>query len=151
MHFAVKINAGAGSRGRPFFCTLIFLTNVVRQSLLADYLVTGINAITRQGELVNVDSSGNRAAGILFGPKRVIIVAGANKVVDNLDQALQRLKRIAPMNALRNGHKTPCTETGKCETCDSPERIDNVISIVNHGKKFEGRISVVMVAEEWGF
>jgi L-lactate utilization protein LutB len=124
---------------------------VYRQSMLADFLVTGTNAITRNGELVNVDSSGNRAAGIVFGPKRVIIVAGANKVVDNLEDALKRLKKIAPMNALRNNHKTPCIETGRCMDCNVPQRMCNSITIVNHGMKFEGRISIIMVAEEAGF
>lgn len=127
------------------------IVEIYRQSLLADYLVTGTNAITRKGELVNVDSSGNRVAGIIFGPKRVIIISGTNKVVDNLDEALKRLKKIAPMNALRNGHITPCIETGRCMDCVTPHRIDNVIGIISHGMKFEGRISVIMVAEEKGF
>ncbi|MCX7708431.1 MAG: lactate utilization protein [Clostridia bacterium] len=127
------------------------IVEIYRQSLLADFLVTGTNAVTRQGELVNVDSSGNRVAGMIFGPKRVIVIAGANKVVKNVDEALKRLKNIAPMNALRNGHKTPCTETGRCMECVTPERIDNVIGIINHGMKFEGRISVIMIAEETGF
>jgi L-lactate utilization protein LutB len=124
---------------------------VYRQSLLADFLVTSTNAITVNGELVNVDSSGNRVAGIVFGPKRVIIVAGTNKVVDTLEDALKRLKKIAPMNALRNNHKTPCIETGRCMDCQTPSSMCNSISIVNHGMKFKGRISIIMVAEEAGF
>lgn len=124
---------------------------VYRESLLADFLVSSTNAITRNGELINVDSSGNRVAGILFGPKRVIIIAGTNKVVDTLEDGLKRLKEISPMNALRNGHQTPCIETGRCMGCNIPQRIDNVIGIVNNGMKFEGRISVIMVAEKVGF
>jgi len=124
---------------------------IYRQSMLADFLVTGTNAITRKGELVNEDSSGNRVAGIIFGPRRVIVVAGANKVVNDLDEALKRLKQIAPMNALRNGHKTPCVETGKCMDCQIQARVCNSIGIVNHGMKFAGRITVIMVAEEAGF
>lgn len=124
---------------------------IYRQSMLADFLVTGTNAITRNGELVNSDSSGNRVAGIIFGPRRVIVVAGVNKVVDDLDQALKRLKQIAPMNAKRNGHKTPCVETGRCMDCQIQARVCNSIGIVNHGMKFEGRISVIMVAEAIGF
>lgn len=127
------------------------IIEIYRQSLLADFLVTGTNAVTRQGELVNVDSSGNRVAGIIFGPRRVIVVAGANKVVNDLDAAFKRLKEIAPLNALRNGHKTPCVETGRCMDCQEPSRMCNSIGIVNHGMKFEGRISVIMVAEETGF
>lgn len=124
---------------------------VYRQSLLADFLVTGTNAVTRMGELVNVDCSGNRVAGIMFGPKRVIIACGTNKVVNNLEEAMKRLKQIAPMNSLRNGHDTPCIRTGRCMDCQIHQRIDNVIGIVNHGMKFEGRISVIMIAEEAGF
>jgi len=124
---------------------------IYRQSLLADYLVTGTNAITRKGELVNIDCSGNRVAGIIFGPRRVIVVVGTNKVVADLDEALKRLKAIAPMNALRNGHKTPCVETGRCSDCQIQARVCNVIGIVNHGMKFAGRISVIMIAEEIGF
>jgi hypothetical protein len=124
---------------------------IYRQSMLADFLVTGTNAITRKGELVNVDSSGNRVAGMIFGPRRVIVVAGANKVVKDLDAALQRLKEIAPMNAVRNGHQTPCRETGRCMDCQIQARMCNSIGIINNGKKFPGRISVIMVAEEIGF
>jgi hypothetical protein len=124
---------------------------IYRQSLLADFLVTGTNAITRQGQLVNIDSSGNRVAGMSFGPRRVIVVAGANKVVTNLEAALQRLQAIAPMNALRNGHQTPCVTTGRCVDCQIPARVCNSIGIINHGMKFPGRITIIMVAEETGF
>ncbi len=124
---------------------------IYRQSMLADFLVTSTNAITRKGELVNIDSSGNRVAGIIFGPRRVIVIAGANKVVDDLDEALKRLKQIAPMNALRNNHHTPCVEKGQCMDCQTPARVCNSIGIVSHGMKFPGRISIIMVAEEAGF
>jgi hypothetical protein len=124
---------------------------IYRQSMLADFLVTSTNALTRKGELVNTDSSGNRVAGMIFGPKRVIVVAGANKVVDNLDEALKRIRKIAPMNAFRNGHKVPCVETGICVDCQLQQSVCNSIGIINHGRKFEGRITVIMVAEEAGF
>lgn len=126
------------------------IVEIYRQSMFADFLVTGTNAVTRHGELVNADSSGNRVAGMIFGPRRVIVVAGANKVVDDLDEALKRLKKIAPMNCIRNGHKTPCTETGRCMECQIKDRMCNSIGIINHGMKFEGRITVIMVAEEAG-
>ena len=124
---------------------------IYRQSMLADFLVTGTNAITRNGELVNVDSSGNRVAGMIFGPKRVIVVTGANKVVDTLDDALKRLKKIAPLNCERLNHKTPCRETGKCVDCQIPARMCNSIGIINHGMKFEGRISIIIIGDEIGF
>ncbi len=124
---------------------------IYRQSMLADFLVSGTNAITRNGELVNVDSSGNRVAGMIFGPKRVIVVSGTNKVVDTLEDALKRLKEIAPMNCERVGHDTPCRNTGRCMDCQIQARMCNSIGIINHGMKFEGRISIIMIAEEIGF
>lgn len=122
-----------------------------RQGLLSDYFVCGTNAITRNGELVNIDCSGNRVAAMIFGPKRVIIIAGANKVVNNLDDAYKRLKNIAPLNCRRLNHKTPCFETGKCENCNIQSRMCNYTTIIHHGMKFEGRISIVLIADEAGF
>ncbi|HEX3047603.1 MAG TPA: lactate utilization protein [Bacillota bacterium] len=127
------------------------ILEIMRQSLLADYLITGTNAITRQGELVNLDSTGNRVAGMIFGPKKVIVVTGANKVVDTLEDALKRLKEISPMNAKRVGHETPCVKTGKCMNCDKEQRICNYLTVIHHGMKFEGRITVIMIAEDLGF
>ncbi|ACM61451.1 YkgG family uncharacterized protein [Caldicellulosiruptor bescii] len=122
-----------------------------RQSLLADILVTSTNAITKNGELVNVDCSGNRVSAMIFGPKKVIIVAGVNKVVEDLDEAFKRLKKIAPMNSKRNNHKTPCIETGYCMDCQIKARMCNYITIINHGMKFEGRLNIIIVPFEIGF
>jgi hypothetical protein len=127
------------------------IVEIMRQSLLADYLITGTNAITRQGELVNVDCSGNRVAGMIFGPKKVIVIAGANKVVDTLEDAFKRLKQIAPLNAKRIQHETPCVQTGKCMNCQIQQRLCNYLTVINHGMKFEGRITVIIIAEEVGF
>lgn len=126
---------------------------IMRDAMLADYLVMGCNAITKQGQLVNTDSSGNRVAGILFGPNKVIILAGINKLVDNLDAAFKRIKEeVAPMNVKRLGtHNTPCLETGYCQDCDVYHRICNFTSIVEHGRKFPDRITVIVIAEEVGF
>lgn len=126
---------------------------IMRKAMLADYLVMGCNAVTKQGQLVNRDSSGNRVAGILFGPSQVIVLAGVNKLVDNLDAAFQRLReRVAPMNVKRLGtHQTPCLETGYCMDCDVRHRICNFTSIVEHGRKFPQRIMVIVIAEEVGF
>lgn len=123
----------------------------MRQSMLADYLVTGTNAITKNGELVNIDCSGNRVASMIFGPKKVIIITGANKVVDTLDDAFKRLRDIAPLNVKRIGHKTPCIETGKCENCDIPDRMCNYTTVIHHGMKFKNRINIIVVAEEVGY
>jgi len=127
------------------------LYEIYRQSLLSDYFVSSTNAITRKGQLVNTDSSGNRVASMIIGPKKVIIVVGANKVVDDLDEALKRIKKIAPMNATRVGHKTPCVKTGKCMECEIEDSVCNYTAIIENGRKEPGRITIIMIAEELGF
>jgi hypothetical protein len=122
-----------------------------RRALGADVFVTGVNAITRAGELVCIDSSGNRAAALIFGPARVVVVAGVNKAVEGLDEAFARLRRIAPLNCRRLGHKTPCAETGRCEDCMIPQRMCNYTAIIHDGLKEKDRIHVVVVAKELGF
>ncbi len=119
--------------------------------MLADFLIASTNAVTRNGELVNMDCTGNRVAGMIYGPNRVIIVAGVNKVVDTLEEALKRVKQIAPLNAKRINHQTPCADTGECVDCSVRHRVCNYIGIIQNGMKFEGRISVIMVAGEIGF
>lgn len=125
---------------------------IMREGMLADYLITGCNAITKNGELVNSDCTGNRVAGMIFGPKNVIMVAGVNKVVNNIDEAFKRIKEVAaPMNAKRLAtHKTPCLETGICNDCDCKDRLCNYTTIIHNGKKFLGRISIILVADNVG-
>ena len=122
-----------------------------REALLSDVFVTGVNAITRKGELVCVDSSGNRVAAMIFGPARVVVVAGVNKVVEDLDEAFARLRRIAPLNCRRLGHATPCAQSGRCSDCLIPERMCNYTGIIHHGLKEKDRIHVLLIAEELGF
>lgn len=124
---------------------------IMRQSMLADYLVTSTNAVTRNGELVNMDSTGNRAAAMIFGPKKVIVIVGANKLVTDMEEARERIKEVAILNAKRIRHKSPCTETAKCSDCNVKDRICNYISVVNNGRKFEDRFTVIVVAEELGY
>ena len=113
---------------------------IYRQALLADVFLTSSNAITRQGQLVNIDSSGNRVAAISYGPRKVIVVAGVNKVVDTLDDAMKRLRQIAP-----------CVETGKCMDCQIQQSVCNSVGIINHGRKTPGRFTIIMIADEIGF
>jgi len=127
------------------------LYELYRQSLLSDYFVSSTNAITRNGQIVNTDSSGNRIASMIIGPRKVIIVAGANKVVDNLEDAFKRISEIAPMNATRVNHKTPCVETGRCLHCEAQNSICNYTGIIENGRKEPGRITIIVVAEELGF
>jgi hypothetical protein len=122
-----------------------------RQALLTDLFLTGTNAVTQSGQLVNLDMIGNRVGAITFGPKHVIILAGRNKIVEDLDSAMARIKNYAaPVNTMRLEMKTPCTKTGTCEDCKSPQRICNVWSITE--KSFpKGRIKIVLINEELGF
>jgi L-lactate utilization protein LutB len=122
-----------------------------RQSLLVDLFVTGTNAITESGELVNLDMIGNRVAAIVFGPKHVIVLIGRNKIVTDLDDAMFRVKNYsAPVNSMRLDKKTPCVETSYCQDCKSPDRICNAWSIVE--KSFpKGRIKVILINEDLGF
>jgi anion-transporting ArsA/GET3 family ATPase len=121
-----------------------------RRSLLVDLFITGTNAVTRSGELVNLDMIGNRVAGITFGPRNVVVMVGRNKVVEDLEAAIERIKEYsAPVNAMRLNKKTPCAKTGVCEECKSPERICNSWTITE--KSFpKGRIKVVLVNENLG-
>ncbi|GMA97317.1 lactate utilization protein [Pelosinus sp. IPA-1] len=127
------------------------IVEIHRKSLTADFLLTGTNAITKSGELVNTDCTGNRIAPMIFGPKNVVIVAGVNKIVDSLDDAFKRIREIAPMNAKRIKHETPCVETGTCVDCDCKKRICNFTTIIHNGIKFEGRIKILIIADEVGY
>ena len=91
-----------------------------RRALLSDLFITGTNALTETGELINLDMYGNRVAAITFGPKHVLILAGRNKIVPDLERAMFRIKEYAaPANAMRLDKKTPCAKTGFCEECSS--------------------------------
>ncbi len=122
-----------------------------RQGLLADYMITSTNALTMDGRLVNLDATGNRVAGMCFGPEKVIVVAGLNKVTPDLDSALARVKHhAAPINAIRVNMPTPCGETGICQDCKSPQRICNMWSIIE-GHLIQNRIHVKLVGEDLGY
>lgn len=122
-----------------------------RQSLLVDLFITGSNAVTETGQLVNLDMFGNRIGAITFGPKHVIILVGRNKIVTDLDEAMFRIKNYAaPVNTMRLGKKTPCSKTSYCEECKSPDRICNTWTITE--KSFpKGRVKVVLINEDMGF
>lgn len=124
-----------------------------REGYHADVFVSSTNAITMNGELVNIDCTGNRTSQIVFGPKKVIIVAGANKIVDTLEDGMKRAKSIAPMNARRITHKTPCAtdDNIKCSDCHSSARVCNVTSIVTGCHYFPKRITIVLVPETLGY
>ena len=121
-----------------------------RLALLTDLFITGTNAITEAGHLVNLDMIGNRVGAITYGPKNVIILTGRNKIVPDLEDAMFRIKNFAaPINAMRLDMKTPCVKSGRCADCKSSTRICNVWTITE--KPFpKGRIKVVMINQDLG-
>jgi L-lactate utilization protein LutB len=122
-----------------------------KQGTHAEYFVCGSNAVTEDGKLVNIDGVGNRLAGMCYGPEKVIIVAGRNKIVRDVDEAIDRVKNVAaPMNARRLGQDTPCARTGKCADCASPDRICS-LTLVIEKQKFKNRMHVILINEELGF
>ena len=122
-----------------------------RQGLTADVMVAGSNAITLDGRLVNLDGMGNRVAAMAFGPKKVILVVGMNKVCSDLESAMARVKHYAaPVNNIRYGLKNPCVETGLCSDCRSPQRICNMWSTIE-GHMIKDRIHVKLVGEYLGY
>lgn len=127
------------------------MEEVFRKSFFADTYVTGTNALTEEGELYNVDGNGNRVAAMIYGPKSVIVVAGINKIVQNYEEAVERLRRIAsPANATRLSCKTPCTVTGVCQDCRSEGRICCSYTVFRQQRK-KDRIKVILVGEELGY
>jgi L-lactate utilization protein LutB len=121
-----------------------------RQGLLVDFYLTGTNAITEEGHLVNLDMTGNRVGALNFGPKSVVVLAGRNKIVPDIESAMMRIKNFAaPNNAMRLDKKTPCTTTSFCQDCKSTDRICNVWTITE--KSFpKHRIKVVLINESLG-
>jgi hypothetical protein len=103
------------------------------------------------GEMVNLDCSGSRVAAMAYCPRKIIVAAGVNKLVNTLEEALARVRAIAPMNCRRNGHKTPCAESGLCTDCNIQDRMCNHLLITFNGKKFEGKYTLILINEELGF
>jgi len=127
------------------------VTDLKKKSLLSDYYLTGTNAISIEGHLVNIDHSGNRVAAMIYGPDKVIVVIGANKIVDSLDDAIKRARNIAaPANAKRAGLDPPCMSVGKCVDCHSSERACNNLVVIE-GQNVKDRMSVFIINESLGY
>ena len=117
----------------------------------ADVFITGANALSLDGQMVNIDGFGNRVSAIIFGPKSVLVIAGMNKVAEDLDAAIRRARTVAaPINQQRFLGKTPCTVTGICGDCKSEDCICNHMVITRHCRP-AGRIKFILVGEELGF
>ena len=121
-----------------------------RQHLLSDVFLSGTNAVTLDGKLVNVDATGNRVGAMLFGPEKVIIVVGINKIVGDVAEAENSVKLWAsPPNNKRLGYPNPCAQTGVCVDCQGPTRICNITTIM-HKKPRQTDVHVIVVGEELG-
>jgi L-lactate utilization protein LutB len=122
-----------------------------RKAALADFYLSSSNAITETGSLVNIDGSGNRLAGMLFGHKQLLIVAGVNKITGSLDEAYLRIKNVAaPPNCKRLGRKTPCAELGRCMNCNSPDRICNATLIIDR-QPYAVPTAIYLINEKLGY
>ena len=125
-------------------------TQIARDCLDADVFLTGANGLSLDGEMVNIDGIGNRVAAIIYGPKTVLVVAGMNKVTDDLESALIRARTVAaPMNKQRFTNNTPCAQTGICADCKSEGCICNQIVITRKCRP-AGRIKFILVGEDLG-
>ena len=114
------------------------------------YLMSS-NAITLDGQLVNIDGTGNRIAALTYGPDRVILIVGMNKVCPDLESAITRVHNVAaPPNCMRLNIENPCTKDGICHNCLSPTKICNMLHVM-HFNRFPGRIQVVLVGEQLGY
>lgn len=127
------------------------MKQIYRDTFSADAYFTSTNAITENGELYNVDGNGNRVAAMLYGPDKVIVITGVNKIVKDVDEAINRNKSIcAPANAKRIGTKTPCKTTGYCMDCQSPDRICCEYTLIKR-QRTSNRIHVIFINENFGY
>ena len=117
----------------------------------ADFYLASANAITEDGVMVNIDGAANRVSALAFGPKKVILIVGMNKVCDDVDGAMKRARNVAaPINAQRFGLATPCSQTGACANCKSPDTICCQFLITRYSCE-KDRISVILVNDDLGF
>lgn len=124
---------------------------IYAKTVMADYYLMSTNAITMDGELVNIDGFCNRVACLCAGPENVIIIAGMNKVVKNVQSGIDRIRtKAAPANNVRLGKNTPCAKTGVCGNCFSPDCICSQI-VITRRSGIPGRIKVILVNEDLGF
>ena len=121
-----------------------------KDSMFADVFLTGANGLSLDGQMVNIDGTGNRVAAIVYGPKEVLVIAGMNKVSDTLEDAVKRARTVAaPLNQQRFQLPNPCTVTGACADCKSETCICNQILITRHCRP-AGRIKFILVGEDLG-
>ena len=122
-----------------------------RECFSADVYLTSSNAITKKGESYNVDGNGNRVAAMLFGPKKVIVIIGVNKIVENIDEAVKRVEEVAAVkNNIRLNKKNPCVQAGHCVHCNSPVKICREYTLIT-SSAIEKRIHIICVNQNLGY
>ncbi len=152
----IGITEALTERGNTVYDKELGTTNeevrqIKRSSLLADCYISGSNAVSIDGRIVNIDHSGNRVAALAYGPDKVFIVVGKNKITNMYDEAVKRAKNVASLqNAKRAGYRPPCIKAGHCTDCLSSERVCNIISTIE-GQYIKGRMTLLIVNEDAGF
>ena len=123
---------------------------IMHDALSCDYYLMSSNAITSDGELVNIDGNGNRVAALIYGPENVIIIAGMNKIVKTVEEGISRTRNIAsPQNCIRLNKNTPCAMNGVCGNCLADTICDQIV--ITRASRIPNRIKVILVGEELGF
>ena len=144
--FTPELTPGAGSdeaKVKLFHQTL-------RRTFGTDVFITGCNALTEDGKVVSIDGAGNRVAGMIYGAPKVILTVGTNKIVKDVETAIERIKNvIAPVHARQKNYNTPCAKTGKCADCSSKQRICSV-TVVLEKKTYHADLSVILIDEDLG-
>lgn len=127
------------------------IVQIRKSQMTSDLFLSSVNAVTLNGELVNIDGVGNRVNSTVFGPGKVVLVAGYNKIVDDVQEGIKRIKSVAaPLNARRLNMDVPCAKLGKCVDCNSPNRICRVI-VIHERKPSLTDMFIILVGEELGF
>lgn len=125
---------------------------VRKAQVVSDVFITSTNAITIDGKMVNIDHSGNRVAAMIFGPGRIIVVAGVNKIVRDVEAALDRVKNyVSPLNNHRRNDPNPCAKTSFCADCSPPSRLCRVTAILEARPKASESYTVIIVGESLGY
>ncbi|MBC8578181.1 MULTISPECIES: lactate utilization protein [Zhenhengia] len=127
------------------------IDETLRKAFFADFFLMSSNAITLDGQLINIDGTGNRISALTFGPKEVIMIVGMNKVTKTVEAGIDRIKNVAsPQNAIRLNRKTPCGVTGVCGNCLSPDCMC-MHTVITRNSRVDGRIKIILVGESLGY
>lgn len=127
------------------------ILEIRRAQLTSDVFLSSTNAITMTGALINIDGAGNRVASMIFGPKKVIVIAGANKIVESVEDGMRRVRNVAaPLNSIRLNKNNSCNYIGICNDCKTPDRICKVTTIIERKPDYAD-FNIVLIGEELGY